>query len=618
MPLRLSSHPAGPAAPYGRTLGLVLLFLAVTLFVKFADLLVTFELDPLFQPPTPARRVAQLWMSLRFSWQEFAIGAALIGLVLAWQHRTPVPGRATRLALGALRLVLVLAAALSVAGIKYYSLYHGHMLATDFAENIPLALQIAASARPLEVPMIQLGAAVGLPLLLLIPWAAARLSARNIKRLGVTALTIAVAMTTMTWAAGRPRLQEAQLEPSPLVWFVAGPWLTFVDPPSIETLAPIGQRHRRHEVTERPRNVILIHLESVPAHVVAGSDPAAPIGRRLFADYGSDITLFEQMFAVVPISDSGMLSVLTGWSPVPNNTEALRALEGRPTLSEILKARGYHTEFLLTGPRNTVRSHLVARGFDRALFMQDRWPNDEQYARLGWGPDDRIMFDYVQTFLASRGAGAPPFMLVMGTSNAHHPYQSGLIPGLRHDPDPKIRHRLLAGYVLELLTDLYASLKASGLAESTVVIAFGDHGQAFGEHRGNYVHSKELYRENLHVPMLLLHPRRLGLPPRIPQLGSMDDVMPTVLDLLGFPVPPGSGMSLLDEAPDRTIFHMTPFGPGVAGFRDRRFFYSLSRTGRELLFDRVADPLEQQNVLDRYPDVARRFRDRLEGRLPPS
>jgi hypothetical protein len=527
-----------------------------------------------------------------------------------------MPGRPTRVALGGLRLALVCAAALSIAGIKYYSLYHGHMLATDFAENIPLALQIAVSARPLEVPMIRLGAAVGVPLLLLIPWAAARLSARNVTRLGVAALALTAAMSAITWAAGRPRLQEAQLEPSPLVWFFAGPWLTFVDPPSTQTLAPIGEQRRRYEVTERPRNVILVHLESVPAHAVAGYDTAAQAGRRLFAEYGSDITLFEQMFAVVPISDSGMLSLLTGWSPVPSNAEALRALADRPTLSEILNARGYHTEFLLTGPRNTVRSHLVARGFDRALFMQDRWPNDERYVRLGWGPDDRIMFDYVDTFLASRGAGAPPFMLVMGTSNAHHPYQSGLIPGLRDDPDDKARHRMLVGHVLELVTDLYASLKASGLAESTLVIAFGDHGQAFGEHRGNYVHSKELYRENLHVPMLLLHPRRVGLPPRIPQLASMDDVMPTVLDILGIPAPPGSGMSLLNEAPDRTLFHMTPFGPGVAGFRDRRFFYSLSRTGRELLFDRVADPLEQQNVLDQHPDVAERFRDRLEGRLP--
>src|SRR5690606_7989969 len=105
-------------------------------------------------------------------------------------------------------------------------------------------------------------------------------------------------------------------------------------------------------------------------------------------------------------------------------------------------------------------------------------------------------------------------------------------------------------------------LTETGLADSTAVLAYGDHGEAFGEHEGNFIHSKELYWENLHVPVLLLHPRRLGLPARIAQLGTLDDIKPTALDLLGIEAMPGTGMSLLFEAPERVTFHMTDWGPG--------------------------------------------------------
>ncbi len=136
-------------------------------------------------------------------------------------------------------------------------------------------------------------------------------------------------------------------------------------------------------------------------------------------------------------------------------------------------------------------------------------------------------------------------------------------------------------------------------------IAFEQIGQ------GNVIPSKELYAENVHVPMFLLHPRRLGLPTRISQLGSLNDIMPTVLAILGFEEQDRDGMSLLSDAPARLVFSMTDWGPGQLALRDRQYLYVLSRTGRELLFDRLADPLEQTNLLTSRPQVAAGFRARL-------
>jgi hypothetical protein len=73
-------------------------------------------------------------------------------------------------------------------------------------------------------------------------------------------------------------------------------------------------------------------------------------------------------------------------------------------------------------------------------------------------------------------------------------------------------------------------------------------------------------------------------------------------------------MSLLFEAPSRLVVSMTEWGPGQLALRDQRYVYVLSRTGRELLFDRVADPMEQTNLVTVHPDIAAGFRARFAGR----
>ena len=116
----------------------------------------------------------------------------------------------------------------------------------------------------------------------------------------------------------------------------------------------------------------------------------------------------------------------------------------------------------------------------------------------------------------------------------------------------------------------------------------------------------------IRVPMLLIHPGRFGLPARISQLGSVQDILPTTFDLLGLPLEPRDGMSLFFDAPERLVFALTDYGPGQIGLRDKRFTYILFRNGKELFFDRDADPAELTNVLDRFPEDVARFRARLQ------
>lgn len=77
---------------------------------------------------------------------------------------------------------------------------------------------------------------------------------------------------------------------------------------------------------------------------------------------------------------------------------------------------------------------------------------------------------------------------------------------------------------------LFDYLDESGLAENTVVLLTGDHGEEFEEHGGTH-HGKTLYTESVGVPIIVHVP---GLPPGVRQepVGHLD-IMPTVLDLMG-------------------------------------------------------------------------------------
>jgi len=596
---------------YRRAAGSVWAFLIVGVLVKLAELTWTFEHRWLLPWDNEiVRRAGQISLMLRFSWQEFAISAGLFAVLAVVRHWCPTPGRGVRRGLAVFRVLLAVTSLASVFGIAYYAVYQTHFTVDDL-EYLVWAKHLVASAAPWTLLSVQLVLVAWVLLTFGLPWVMARWADRRWTPTAAISSGLLAVMGLGLFAAGRPNLAEAMLEPNPVAWMLFGRRVSYVDLPPVRTMAPIGDTRRAYEVSERPLNVVLVVLESVPASSLAMFDPSADAGRTMVEEFGNDLTVFDDIYAGAPNSVASLFAVLTGRVPLPTSAAAIKSLGDLPTVTQVLKARGYETQFLLNGPEDYIIADLAARGFDRAIDMDDPWPDSARYRATTWGFDDRMLFDEAHSVLKQRTATSPPFFLTLHTNNPHHPYSSEQIEGLPHSDDPKVRHRLLVRHTMDMFTNFYRELKASGLADSTLVIAYGDHGEAFGEHEGNFIHSRELYWENLHVPVLILHPRRLGLPARINQLGTLVDVPVTILDIMGLPLGDRDGMSLLFEAPDRLVFSMTDWGPGQIALRDRQYAYILSRTGRELLFDRKADPLELKNLAAERPDVAAAFRARF-------
>ena len=163
---------------------------------------------------------------------------------------------------------------------------------------------------------------------------------------------------------------------------------------------------------------------------------------------------------------------------------------------------------------------------------------------------------------------------------------------------------------------LLAGLEARGLAERTLVVVFGDHGEAFDQHPGNRAHSLYIYDENVHVPLFVHLPSRTSDPPttRVKRVVSVLDIGPTILDLVGAPPQQRiQGTSLLVPRERMALFH-ADYDRAWLGLRDACWKFMLDvDAGRSRLFDVCADPRETVDVSERETVRRDAYRSRVEA-----
>ncbi len=157
-------------------------------------------------------------------------------------------------------------------------------------------------------------------------------------------------------------------------------------------------------------------------------------------------------------------------------------------------------------------------------------------------------------------------------------------------------------YADKYLGKLLEFLARTPAGQKTVIVVTSDHGDGFMEH-GFINHGMALYRELLHVPLLIYVPE---LPPRrVAGVVSGLDAFPTIADLGGIDISDAAieGQSLVpqlfygkDDA-DRVVFAETnyPEPMRAAITATHKLIYNL-KTNVYQLFDLKADPWEKRNL----------------------
>ena len=167
-------------------------------------------------------------------------------------------------------------------------------------------------------------------------------------------------------------------------------------------------------------------------------------------------------------------------------------------------------------------------------------------------------------------------------------------------------------YLDQCFGTLVDGLATRGLRDDTAVILLADHGEGFFEH-GSLGHAYGHWFEVTQVPLVLWVPGLAGKEIAVDTTVSHVDVAPTILDLFGLPPEPRmQGQSLLPMA-----LRQGPWTPRVVpseygrsySLRAAHLRYIVDYSGKETLFDTVADPIEKTDVKDQRPMALRYLRD---------
>ncbi len=323
-------------------------------------------------------------------------------------------------------------------------------------------------------------------------------------------------------------------------------------------------------------NILLVTLDTTRADRF-GAYGNEKVDTRYFDQLAREGTLFMDASAVAAVTGPSHSSMFTGSGPWEHGVllNGVPIPEDRPMLAELLHQGGWQTAafvsaYVLDGKLGFSRGFQIYdddfgwfRGLDgllpaRTLAMAlRRFSPDEVLERrsvdtvdlaLRWIKiQDRSWMAWVHLFDPHGPYDPPP------------PYDTRYYSGDPRDPAHRSMEQVtgVAPYLkasLEGITDVnyviaqyegelsYTDSQLGRLLEAvdrrnTLVVVVGDHGESLGEHGVWFNHGDDVYESSVHVPFVMRWPGQVpeGVQVTSPVEGT--DLAPTVLDLVGLPVP---------------------------------------------------------------------------------
>jgi len=367
-----------------------------------------------------------------------------------------------------------------------------------------------------------------------------------------------------------------------------------------------------------PPNVILVVLESVAARWTSLGNARYQTTPTLTAEAGHAL-VYDNFYAHIGRSSNSLAAILLSTYPkldFQDVTEEYPDLGGT-SLASTFRDRGYRTSFVTSSDLSWAGwdSFIASRGFEGVRDYHDLTCGEPVSS---WGVEDRCMVDDMVRLI--REPHDRPFFMMAWSQQTHHPYEPS--PGTRQlsllrEPVPyeydvdrylNVLHETDAH-----LARIFAAVRETGMADNTLIVITGDHGQAFGYPHDSYAQGRTIYEEDVNVPLMLWFPPRFQTVVRQGVIGSHVDLAPTIAEVAGLPAAPDwRGRSLLDTArPQRAYFYVAEdhFRLGV---REGawKYIYDL-REGTEELYRLDLDPTEQHNVAPAERARCTRLRQRL-------
>lgn len=322
---------------------------------------------------------------------------------------------------------------------------------------------------------------------------------------------------------------------------------------ALEADAPAGR-------ADQP-DIFIYMMDTLRADALGayGADPS-PSPR--IDQFAADGVVYQRAWTTAPWTLPATESILTGLHASQHGSTkgaVAHASSHHPDgLGKWLASQGYETLFI-TQTRVASRYFGLGTDFDRS-YLHDQIGIDRQTS-------SRVRWFLWRHLLASNAA---PLFLYLHTIDPHHPYiavgedarfvaqkpggadaaeKLFLVdrPGAVHDPADlelyRARYYGDIAYADRQFGAFVDLLKDQGRYESSLILLVSDHGEEFGEHGGLY-HSRTLFEELLHVPLIVKYPGGWKAGERVRERVSNVDVPATVHDVLGLAPASFDGVSL--------------------------------------------------------------------------
>lgn len=367
-------------------------------------------------------------------------------------------------------------------------------------------------------------------------------------------------------------------------------------------------------------NVIMLSMESTGSKSMRRDEAET---MPFFHALKSDGLSFTDFYAPVPFSIKAIFAYHSGHYPVASMAPITSTRPRVPVkaLPEYFREHGYRTALFHGGRFSFTNklNFLSDRGYD-VLYDAESLPNRAEHERVWWGIDDKAIFEYAKTYIEESNE---PFYIQLLPVLVHHPYNllerkpwDYEFGESKQDID---KYHALVRYEDALFEDFVQFLKDKGLYDNTIIVAFGDHGEAFGQHKDNFIHSGAVYEENVRVPLLISNPKLFRDRGTSAKPGTLPDLYPTLLDVMGWEYPDydGPGVSLFRADPKRMLFFYAGLGGDKLGIRDGqyKFIYVKGRKAVEL-YDLSVDPDEQTNIAAEHRKRASFYEKRIRAWQP--
>ena len=397
---------------------------------------------------------------------------------------------------------------------------------------------------------------------------------------------------------------------------------------------PVSEPTRATPPARGRPNVILYLVDTLRADALGCYGSARPTSPVADA-FAKDAVRYRDAITEAPWTRAAVATLFTGLPPRSHGVnDRADALGARPsTMAELFQRAGYETAGFITNG-NVAPVFGFARGFDRyELIPGTVVPGpDGAVPQLRPPPSSEDATRRVLAWLDGREPSRP-FLLYLHTADPHGPYlpppeyrarvgapsgpaELGSLAMLQQlkartlQVDAKLVHDLRALYDAEVaendeqLGRLLDALKHRGLYDGALIVLLADHGEEFYEHRG-WEHGHSLYSELEQVPLVVKLPRGEAAGTTVDRTVQLEDVLPTLLEVLGVESPaPLPGRTLLDPhqgADSRAAFaHLELDGRLGDAVVDGAWKLVITAEGSRL-FDRRSDPGDQHDVAGDHP-----------------